>query len=189
MFHIIIHCKPKEGNEEYFGKVADASILIDYKDYSGALELSKFYIKENGWEFIKLAEEYYTFEKKEDLPKDYQKYFKELKKFGYSIIFNLYNKETMELYIGMAHIQNTDETILGGAKGATVNMLCLANSKEDYEGKIQQYISSETDFILLELEDVKIFNFDVKSKRLRNKAKEALKSSIPIFDTFYTYKE
>ena len=39
MFHIVIHCKPKEENEEYFGKVinADASILIDYKDYDGAM--------------------------------------------------------------------------------------------------------------------------------------------------------
>ena len=96
MFHIVIYCKPKESNEEYFGKVhrAYASILLDYKDYEGALELSKFYINENDWEFIEFDDEYYTFEKMEDLPEDYQQYFEEIKKFGFSIIFNLYNDET-----------------------------------------------------------------------------------------------
>lgn len=98
MFHIVIHCKPKDSNKEYFEKVlgAYASILLDYKDYEGALELSKFYININGWEFIEFDEEYYTFENKEDLPTDYQKYFSELKEFGYSMIFNLYNEETKE---------------------------------------------------------------------------------------------
>ncbi len=98
MFHIIIHCKPKENNEEYFGKIigAYASVLIDYKDYDGALELSKFYIKEENWEFIEFDEEYFTFETKEDLPEDYQQYFDEIKEFGYSMIFNLYNEETDE---------------------------------------------------------------------------------------------
>lgn len=98
MFHIVIHCKPKENNEDYFGKVIGAyvSILIDYKDYDGALELSKFYIDQNHWEFIEFDEEYFTFEIKEDLPEDYQQYFDELKEFGYSIIFNMYNEETDE---------------------------------------------------------------------------------------------
>lgn len=98
MFHIVIHCKPKESNQEYFGKVIGAytSILIDYKDYDGAIELSKFYIDQENWEFIEFDEEYFTFETKEDLPEDYQKYFDELKEFGYSIIFNMYNEETDE---------------------------------------------------------------------------------------------
>jgi hypothetical protein len=98
MFHIVIHCKPKENNEEYFGKVkgAYASILLDYKDYDGVLQLSKFYINEEGWDFIEFDKEYFTFEAKEDLPEDYQKYYDELNEFGYSIIFNMYNEEDGE---------------------------------------------------------------------------------------------
>lgn len=94
MLHIVIHCKPKKNNKEHFGKTlgAYASILLDYKDYDGALELSKFYINDNDWEFIEFEKEYYTFENKEDLPTEYQQYFDDLKEFGYSIIFNLYNE-------------------------------------------------------------------------------------------------
>lgn len=96
MFHIVIHCKPMKNNEEYYGKVIGAyvSVLIDYKDYDGALELSKYYINQENWEFIEFDKEYFTFETKEDLPKDYQQYFEELKEFGYSIVFNLYNDKT-----------------------------------------------------------------------------------------------
>lgn len=94
MFHIIIHCKPKEDNEEYYEKVigAYASILFDYKDYNGAMEMSKYYVKENGWEIINIDEEYFTFEKKEDLPDDYQQYYDEMIKYGYTMIFNTYDE-------------------------------------------------------------------------------------------------
>lgn len=98
MFHIVIHCKPQKDNTEHFGKFlgAYASVLLDYKDYDGALELSKFYINESGWDFIEFDDEYFTFENKEDLPNDYQKYYDELKEFGYSVIFNMYNEESEE---------------------------------------------------------------------------------------------
>lgn len=95
MFHIVIHCKPKKDNEEFFGKVkgAYASILIDYKDYNGVMELSKYYVEEHGWEILKIEDEYYTFEHKDDLPKDYQQYFGELTEFGYTMILNTYDKD------------------------------------------------------------------------------------------------
>lgn len=92
---MIIHCQPKTENEEFFGKVIGAfvSILIDYKDYDGVMELSKYYVEENGWEILNIENKYYTFEKKEDLPNDYQQYFHELGKYGYSMIFNTYDDE------------------------------------------------------------------------------------------------
>ena len=91
MFHIVIHCKPKENNE-HFGKVKGsyASILLDYKDYDGAMQLSKFYVNEDNWNFIDFEQDYYTFENREDLPEDYQEYFDEIEEFGYSIIYNMY---------------------------------------------------------------------------------------------------
>lgn len=95
MFHIVIHCKPKEENEEFFGKVNGAyvSVLIDYKDYDGVMELSKYYVQQEKWEIISVDEKYYTFNKKEDLPEEYQQYFSELGEYGYSIIFNTYDEE------------------------------------------------------------------------------------------------
>lgn len=98
MFHIVINCKPKKENEEFFNKVLGAyvSILIDYKDYEGVMQLAKFYVEQEGWEIIKIDEQYFTFNKKEDLPEDYQQYFKELGEFGYSMIFNTYDDDEEE---------------------------------------------------------------------------------------------
>lgn len=94
MFHISIHCRPKTENIEFYGKVmgAFAVVLIDYKDYDGVVELSKFYVTEKGWEIIEIEDEYYITENKEDMGEDYQKYYDEVKEYGYSIIFNLYNE-------------------------------------------------------------------------------------------------
>ena len=95
MFHFIIHCKPNEANKEYFGKVlgAYATILIDYKDYEGSLVLSKFYIQENNWDIIEIEDEYYQYDEKNDLDDNYIKYYEEVIEYGYSIIYNIYEKE------------------------------------------------------------------------------------------------
>jgi ribosome biogenesis protein Nip4 len=94
MFHINIHCKPKKENLEHYGKIigAYAVILIDYKDYDGAMELAKFYVIENDWEIIEIEEEYFTFDSKDDLGDDYQEYYDEVKEYGYSMVFNMYNE-------------------------------------------------------------------------------------------------
>ena len=98
MYHIIIHCKPQKDNQEFYGKVigAYASVLIDYKHYKGVMELSRYYVEDNGWEIIEFDDQYFTFEKKEDLQDDYQQYFDEITEFGYTIIFNTYDTEDDE---------------------------------------------------------------------------------------------
>ncbi len=80
MFHINIHCKPTEENKEHYGKVlgAYAVMLIDYKDIDGAFELAKFYVKENNWEIIEVEDEYYSFEERQQLGENYEKYFDEV---------------------------------------------------------------------------------------------------------------
>jgi hypothetical protein len=95
MFHIVLHCKPKKENEEFYGKVIGAyvSVLIDYKDYDGVMKLAKFYIEQEEWIILDKEDEYYTFNDKEDLPNDYQQYFDEIIEYGYSIIFNTYDDE------------------------------------------------------------------------------------------------
>jgi len=97
MFHIIIHCKPQKDNEEFYGKVngAYASMLIDFKDYDGVMELAKFYVQDSGWEILNVEDEYYTFESEEDLPEDYQQYYSDLSEYGYSLIFNTYDDENI----------------------------------------------------------------------------------------------
>ena len=94
MYHITIHCKPQISNTEFYEKVlgAFAVVLIDYKDYDGAVELSKFYVTDNDWEIIEVEDEYYTFESKEEMGEDYQKYYDEVRECGYSIVFNLYSE-------------------------------------------------------------------------------------------------
>ena len=94
MYHINIHCKPKKENIEYYEKVigAYAVILINYKDYDGAMELAKFYVNENGWEIIEIEDEFFTFESSTDLGNDYQEYYDEVIEYGYSMIYNLYNE-------------------------------------------------------------------------------------------------
>jgi|GEM_PF-1768063 len=95
MYHIIMHCKPQKENEEFYGKVlgAYASVLIDYLDYDGVMVLSKYYIEQNGWEIIEIEDDYFTFERKEDLPENYHQYFDDLGKYGYSLIFNTYDND------------------------------------------------------------------------------------------------
>lgn len=95
MYHIVFHCKPQKANEEFFAKVIGAyvSVLIDYKDYEGVIELSRFYIEQEKWEIIHLEDKYFTFNKKEELPVDYQQYYEEIEEYGYSIIFNTYDEE------------------------------------------------------------------------------------------------
>ncbi|MFM2386949.1 MAG: hypothetical protein RL660_1706 [Bacteroidota bacterium] len=94
MFHITIHCKPTKQNLEYYGKGlgAYAAVLIDYKDYEGAMALAKFYFADNNWEIIEIEEEYRIANSKEELGEDYQQYYEEVKEYGYSLIFHLYEE-------------------------------------------------------------------------------------------------
>ncbi len=94
MFHINIHCKPTPSNEEFFENCvgAHAVILINYKDVDGAFELAKFYVEENDWEIIEVESKYFSYNSKEDLG-EFEKFYDEIIKYGYSMIFYTYESE------------------------------------------------------------------------------------------------
>lgn len=91
MLFINAEAKPNERNE-YYGKVAGAfvTLYIDYKDVDGAFELAKFYIESEGWTAIKIEEEYFVLDSKNDVEKDQHQYYDEAKEIGYSMLFNQY---------------------------------------------------------------------------------------------------
>jgi len=94
MFQIIAHVKPTE-KSEHFNECegAYAVLFINYSDIDGAFELAKYYIEEENWDIIELEQEYFIHESKDDMDESYQQYFDEIMESGYSLIFNLYEKD------------------------------------------------------------------------------------------------
>ncbi|CAA0169612.1 hypothetical protein ACE1MK_13830 [Tenacibaculum maritimum] len=94
MFLINALAKPKKETEQY-GEVVGAyvSLYIDYKDIEGAIQLAKFYIKEEGWKVVKVEEEYFVLDSSEDVEEDQVPLYREALEDGYAIIFNCYEEE------------------------------------------------------------------------------------------------
>ena len=94
MFHINSHVKPRK-ESEHFGKIegAYATLFIDYNDIDGAFALTKFYLENEGWEIIEIEEEYFVINSKDEMDIDYNQYYEEVFEYGYSLIFNMYEKE------------------------------------------------------------------------------------------------
>ncbi|CAA0143134.1 hypothetical protein TM902_120099 [Tenacibaculum maritimum] len=94
MFLINVLAKPKKETEQY-GEVVGAyvSLYIDYKDIEGAIQLAKFYIKEEGWKVVKVEEEYFVLDSSEDVEEDQVPLYREALEDGYAIIFNCYEEE------------------------------------------------------------------------------------------------
>ncbi|MFL0089275.1 hypothetical protein V2550_11410 [Tenacibaculum maritimum] len=94
MFLINVLAKPKKETEQY-GEVVGAyvSLYIDYKDIEGAIQLAKFYIKEEGWKVVKIEEEYFVLDSLEDVEEDQVPLYREALEDGYAIIFNCYEEE------------------------------------------------------------------------------------------------
>lgn len=99
MYLINIQAKPKKKNEHY-GKYAGAfvSVYIDYKDLNGAINLAKYYVKEEGWKVVKVDDEYFTLNTVEDVAndKDQTELYTEALEYGYAIILNCYEEEDEE---------------------------------------------------------------------------------------------
>ncbi|CAA0195311.1 hypothetical protein [Tenacibaculum maritimum] len=94
MFLINVLAKPKKETEQY-GEVVGAyvSLYIDYKDIEGAIQLAKFYVKEEGWKVVKVEEEYFVLDSSEDVEEDQVPLYREALEDGYAIIFNCYEEE------------------------------------------------------------------------------------------------
>ena len=94
MFHIVSHVKPTE-ESEHFGEAegAYATLFINYKDIDGAYALAKFYLENEGWEIIEIEEDCFIIESKDEMAEENKQYYDEVFEYGYSIIFNVYEKE------------------------------------------------------------------------------------------------
>ncbi|MDB0602470.1 hypothetical protein PL373_15235 [Tenacibaculum maritimum] len=94
MFLINVLAKPKKETEQY-GEVVGAyvSLYIDYKDIEGAIQLAKFYVKEEGWKVVKVEEEYFVLDSPEDVEQNQVALYREALEDGYAIIFNCYEEE------------------------------------------------------------------------------------------------
>ena len=91
MYKIIAHVKPTpelEFDQEVKG--AYVSAYIDYKDLDGALVLTKYYIQENGWEFIEWDEEYNELGGMEEMADENKQYYAEIMEYGYCMVYHMY---------------------------------------------------------------------------------------------------
>ncbi|CAN5231946.1 hypothetical protein BH20BAC1_BH20BAC1_05340 [soil metagenome] len=96
MLQIISHVKPKIKSEHFSKyKGAYAVLFIEYKDVDGAFQLAKYYLEEDNWDIIEIEKEYYVIETKEEMDEEYQQYFDEVTKSGYSLILNLYENDEL----------------------------------------------------------------------------------------------
>ncbi|KXX70405.1 hypothetical protein [Flammeovirga sp. SJP92] len=93
MYQIVAHVKPKK-DSKYYKNVLGAYVtcFINYKEIDGAVVLTKHYIENEGWEEIELEDEYFIINSIEDMVDCYKQYYKEVFEYGYSLIFNTYNK-------------------------------------------------------------------------------------------------
>lgn len=91
MFLINLHAVPTKKSEhfdEFIG--AYVSVYIDYTDEEGAMQLSKYYVEQEGWVVNNIEEEYYIIENSSDLEDDQKELFNEAKEYGYTMMFNAY---------------------------------------------------------------------------------------------------
>ncbi|TYQ00454.1 hypothetical protein C7447_1011070 [Tenacibaculum adriaticum] len=97
MYLINVHAIPTK-DSEYYDKVVGAyvSLYIDYADIEGAMQLSKFYIEEEGWKVESIDEEYYDLEDENDVDEDQKEFYIEAKEFGYTLVFNTYESDEEE---------------------------------------------------------------------------------------------
>lgn len=96
MYLINIQAKPTK-ETDYYDTVAGAfaSVYVDYKDLKGAVNLAKLYVTQEGWEVVKVDDEYFTLNSLEDVEQeeDQIELYNEALEYGYSIILNCYEEE------------------------------------------------------------------------------------------------
>ena len=99
MYLINIQAKPKK-ESEYYDTVAGgfASVYVDYKDIKGAVNLAKYYVKQEGWKVLEVEDEYFTLNSVKDVEQedDQIELYNEALEYGFSIIFNCYEEDDDE---------------------------------------------------------------------------------------------
>lgn len=93
MFLFNFHSEPLPTSENYGAcKGAYVAVFINYQDYDGAVELAKYYIEASDWKILQLEDEYWILESSDDVDEDNRAYYEEASQTGYSVIFNLYER-------------------------------------------------------------------------------------------------
>jgi len=92
------------------------------------------------------------------------------------------------LWIGLATVTPlADNKELGDAKGASVNVLLIAETEDKFNKTVKAKLF-EYGYILEELEDVELFNFNHEyGDDLNIIAEQALRSGNLAWGTFYTF--
>jgi len=96
MYLINIQAKPTKESDYYDTAAgAFASVYVDYKDLKGAVVLAKYYVKEEGWEIVKVDDQYFTLNSIDDVEKeeDQLELYNEALEYGFSLILNCYEEE------------------------------------------------------------------------------------------------
>ena len=92
MFVITVEAAPKRGHELYKqAGGAYVNVFVDFNDLWGAKQLALLYITEQGWRITGKAIVKEVVASK--TPKDVREYLKEAKRYGYSMVFNLWPKK------------------------------------------------------------------------------------------------
>ena len=91
---IVIHAKPPAKAKEYIKyEGAYFSCWIDYADVYGAFALAKYHVVDSNWKIISVDKSYKDISSMKDLTKEEKEYFREAKKFGYSLVAHLYPRK------------------------------------------------------------------------------------------------
>ena len=90
LHHFVIHVVSRKGNEHNPPRSgAFVSCWINFRLYEGALELAKFYVKNEGWS-VHAVDSHSWIDGPRHAPRGTVRYYREALQYGASFVFNHY---------------------------------------------------------------------------------------------------